>query len=299
MPRLTSILPEIARAEPVYYTAQNDNTGEDSVTDGRNYRDLREHIELLEDKGLLVTIDEPIDKDSEMHPLVRWQFRGGIAEPERKAFLFNNIINAKGKRYDIPVVVCALAASQAIYSAGMDAPVDEMGAKWSDALSNPIPPKLVENAPCQEVVLQGDDIDLSKLPIITCWPDDGGPYITLPLVITKDPESGIRNVGMYRMQSMDRNTTAMHWQRHKTGARHFELANRKGERLEVAVALGGRRGAAAVDGADPRRRDQVPVVRRDAGVGRRLHEELHAALRGLDRAGRRAEARVDGGAQGV
>ena len=121
MPRLTSILPEIARAEPVYYTAQNDNTGEDGVTDGRNYRDLREHIELLEDKGLLVTIDEPIDKDSEMHPLVRWQFRGGIAEPERKAFLFNNIVNAKGQRYYIPVVVCALAASQAIYSAGMDA----------------------------------------------------------------------------------------------------------------------------------------------------------------------------------
>ena len=68
------------------------------MTEGRNYRDLREHIEMLDNKGLLITIDEPIDKDSEMHPLVRWQFRGGIAERDRKAFLFNNIVNAKGQR---------------------------------------------------------------------------------------------------------------------------------------------------------------------------------------------------------
>ena len=67
------------------------------MTEGRNYRDLREHIELLDNKGLLITIDEPIDKDSEMHPLVRWQFCGGIAERDRKAFLFNNIVNAKGQ----------------------------------------------------------------------------------------------------------------------------------------------------------------------------------------------------------
>ena len=67
------------------------------MTEGRNYRDLREHIEMLDNKGLLITIDEPIDKDSEMHPLVRWQFRGGIAERDRKAFLFNNIVNAKGQ----------------------------------------------------------------------------------------------------------------------------------------------------------------------------------------------------------
>ena len=67
------------------------------MTEGRNYRDLREHIEMLDNKGLLITIDEPIDKDSEMHPLVRWQFRGGIADRDRKAFLFNNIVNAKGQ----------------------------------------------------------------------------------------------------------------------------------------------------------------------------------------------------------
>ena len=89
-------------------------------------------------------------------------------------------------------------------------------------------------------MLQGDEIDLGQLPVITCWPDDGGPFVTLPLVITRDPESGIRNVGMYRMQLMDqRIQLAMHWQRHKVGARHFELARKRGERLEVAVALGG------------------------------------------------------------
>ena len=67
------------------------------MTEGRSYRNLHEHIELLDDKGLLITIDEPIDKDLEMHPLVRWQFRGDIAERDRKAFLFNNIVNAKGQ----------------------------------------------------------------------------------------------------------------------------------------------------------------------------------------------------------
>jgi 4-hydroxy-3-polyprenylbenzoate decarboxylase len=89
------------------------------------------------------------------------------------------------------------------------------------------------------VILRGDEVDLGDLPVITCWPDDGGPYLTLPLVITVDPVTGIRNVGMYRMQVLDRNTTAMHWQRHKVGARHFDLAKQRGERLEVAVALGG------------------------------------------------------------
>ena len=76
----------------------------------RTYRDLREHIDTLDQKGLLLTIDEPIDKDSEMHPLVRWQFRGGIDEADRKAFLFTNIVNGKGRRYDMSVAVCALAA---------------------------------------------------------------------------------------------------------------------------------------------------------------------------------------------
>jgi 4-hydroxy-3-polyprenylbenzoate decarboxylase len=103
-----------------------------------------------------------------------------------------------------------------------------------------VPPRRVTDAPCRDVVLEGEAVDLSILPILTSWPDDGGPFITLPNVITKDPETGARNIGMYRMQRIDKRTTAMHWQIHKTGARHFRRAKEMGlRRLEVAVALGG------------------------------------------------------------
>jgi 4-hydroxy-3-polyprenylbenzoate decarboxylase len=103
-----------------------------------------------------------------------------------------------------------------------------------------VPPRRTTDAPCREVVLTGDAVDLDALPILTCWPDDGGPFITLPNVITRDPETGNRNIGMYRMQKIDRRTTAMHWQVHKTGARHFRRAKEMGlERLDVAVAIGG------------------------------------------------------------
>jgi len=102
------------------------------------------------------------------------------------------------------------------------------------------PPRSVATGPCQIHVRTGDDVDLDALPILTCWPADGGPFITLPQVITRDPDSGVRNVGCYRMQKLDRRTTAMHWQVHKTGARHFRRAKEMGlRRLEVAVALGG------------------------------------------------------------
>ncbi|MBK5189750.1 MAG: menaquinone biosynthesis decarboxylase, partial [Gemmatimonadaceae bacterium] len=92
--------------------------------------------------------------------------------------------------------------------------------------------------PCQAIVWRGDDIDLSKLPIITCWPEDGGPYITLPMVISKDPVRGIRNVGMYRVQQMGRDTLAMHWQRHKVGAAHWREMAERGEKMPVCIAIG-------------------------------------------------------------
>ena len=85
---------------------------------------------------------------------------------------------------------------------------------------------------------KGEDIDLSKLPIITCWPEDGGPYITLPMVISKDPARGIRNVGMYRVQQMGRDTLAMHWQRHKVGAAHWREMAERGEKMPVCIAIG-------------------------------------------------------------
>jgi len=105
-------------------------------------------------------------------------------------------------------------------------------------LLHKITPKVVRQAPCQEVIRTDGDL-LSELPIIQCWPKDGGRYITFPMVITKDPETGIRNVGAYRMQVFDGRTTGMHWQIHKDGTTHYRKSREKGiRRMEVAVALG-------------------------------------------------------------
>ncbi|MEO8227724.1 MAG: menaquinone biosynthesis decarboxylase, partial [Gemmatimonadota bacterium] len=93
--------------------------------------------------------------------------------------------------------------------------------------------------PCQEIVLRGGEVDLDRIPFLTTWPEDGGRYITLPMVITHDPARGIRNVGMYRVQVLSRNTLAMHWQRHKVGAAHWREMAARGERMPVVIALGG------------------------------------------------------------
>ena len=99
-------------------------------------------------------------------------------------------------------------------------------------------PKTVRSGACQQVVTTGDQVDLRQLPILTCWPQDAGPFITLPLVITRDLASGKTNVGIYRMQVYDRNTTGMHWQKHKDGAGQARGYEREGRRMEVAVAIG-------------------------------------------------------------
>ena len=104
----------------------------------RNYADFHEHLARLEAAGLLWRIDAPVNKDTEMHPLVRWQFRGGIPEHERKAFLFTNITDSKGRRYDIPVAVGALAANPEIYRIGMNVPgIADIGPAWEHAIRNP------------------------------------------------------------------------------------------------------------------------------------------------------------------
>src|SRR6185369_8989162 len=102
-----------------------------------------------------------------------------------------------------------------------------------------VPPKTVSNGICQEVVHTGDDVDLTQLPVLHCWPQDGGPFITLPLVFTYDPATGKRNVGMYRIQIYDRNTTGMHWQLHKVGAQHHREAIEKQQPIQAAICLGG------------------------------------------------------------
>jgi UbiD family decarboxylase len=170
------------------------------------YNDLHQHIDELRAKGLLLEVNQPIDKDSEMHPLVRWQFVGGLAEADRKAFLFTNIVNAKGRKYDIPVLVGGLAANREIYSVGMGCPVEEIQKKWERAIQNPIAPILVEHPVCQEVVLQGNDLlgegnglDMLSIPISTPG-FDSAPTLTATNVITKDVNTGVQNMGTYRCQ---------------------------------------------------------------------------------------------------
>src|SRR6185312_13035265 len=137
--------------------------------------DLQSHLADLESAGLLTRIDRPINKDTELSPLVRWQFIGGVPEAERRAFLFTNVIDSKGVRYDMPVVVGALASSPEIYSIGMGRPVEEIGDAWMQAIAHPIPPVLTNDAPCQEVVITGEALrapggGLRKLPVPVSTP---------------------------------------------------------------------------------------------------------------------------------
>jgi len=168
--------------------------------------DFQEHLQRLEAEGLLLRIDRAIDKDTELHPLVRWQFQGGIAEEARRVFLFTNVVDGRGRRYDVPVAVGALAASARIYAIGMGRPVEEIGDAWMQAIANPVAPVIVSSAPCQEVVIKGDalrkaDGGLKFLPVPISTPGyDAAPYLTATLCVTQDPETGIRNMGTYRAQ---------------------------------------------------------------------------------------------------
>src|SRR5467141_1305567 len=108
----------------------------------RSYPDLHEHVLALWRANLLVVVDEPINKDTEMHPLVRWQYRGGIPEPDRKAFLFTQPTDSKGRRYDTAVLVAGLAANRAVYRTGFGKPLEDIGAAWVNAIANPIPPRV-------------------------------------------------------------------------------------------------------------------------------------------------------------
>ena len=135
----------------------------------RNYADLHEHLARLDAAGQLYRIDEPVNKDTELHPLVRWQFRGGIAEKDRKAFLFTNVVDSTGRRYDLPMAVGVFAANPEIYRIGMNVErLDEIGPAWSRAIANPIAPRIVARAPVHDIVVTGEALlthGLDSLPI--------------------------------------------------------------------------------------------------------------------------------------
>ena len=219
----------------------------DASSGKRVYRDLQQHIDELKARDLLYVVDEPVNKDTEMSALVRWQFRGGLREDQRKAFLFTNPTDSKGRQYDIPVVIGALAANQDIYATGMDTTVDGIAAKWSHAIANPVPPRVVEDAPCHDVVIDGEDLlaedgGLVRLPVPLSTPGfDSTPTLAATNVITKNPDTGTQNMGTYRagLKSSDRLVVRMatrvggaegymHWKTHKA----------RGEKLPCAIVVG-------------------------------------------------------------
>lgn len=210
----------------------------------RGYADMREHIDALDMAGLLRRIVAPIDKDTELHPLVRWQFRGGIRESDRKAFLFENVIDGTGQRYDMPVVVGALAASAPIYAIGMGVEIADIGDTWRRAIARPIPPVELPTGPCHDVVIAGDDLarrGLDILPVPISTPGfDSAPYLTATNCITRDPDSGIANMGTYRcaLKSPNRMGLKMFVQMGQGGHAHWLKYRARGEGMPIAVVLG-------------------------------------------------------------
>ncbi len=221
------------------------------------FADLREFIAFLEERGELRRITAEVTWDLEIAEIAdRLVKKGG------PALLFENVAG-----YDMPVLINIFASHKRMaWALGVER-VDDIVERVHgllDLMQGPpsgivnrvrtlgrlvrlasFQPKTVNRAPCQEVVLEGDEVDLFKFPVIKCWPEDAGRFITLPLVITRDPKSGVQNYGTYRMQVYDGRTTGMHWQTHKVGASHYRSNQERAggepeqDRMPVAVALGG------------------------------------------------------------
>lgn len=217
---------------------------------------LRAFVDALDDAGELARITRPVLLDRELCEIadrVMKQPGGG------RALLFEQPVLMNGKRSEFPVAINLFGSMRRM---GMSLGVhdlDEIGARITKLLELKVPeglvaklallPRLLEmgrfpprvrsgTPPCQEVVWRDADVDLDRLPLMKCWPEDGGAYITFPMVITRDPKRGIRNVGMYRIMQTGRDTLAMHWQRHKVGAAHWREMAERGERMPVCIALG-------------------------------------------------------------
>ena len=211
------------------------------------YRNLEEFVQRLEREGELKRISYPVRAELEIAEIAdRVMKKGG------PALLFENVVGKK-----IPVLINAFGSLRRMAMAlGVD-DVEEIACEierltrmkppssWRDKLSllpdlvrlAGITPKVVKEGECQEVILRQPDLNI--LPVLTCWPGDGGPFITLPLVVSRDPRTGVRNVGLYRMQLFDGATTAMHWHIHKVGAHHFRQQKEQKKRMELAACIGG------------------------------------------------------------
>jgi len=207
------------------------------------YKTLLDYVQALEREGLLFRVGKAINKDTEMHPLVRWQFRG-LDESQRRAFYFDNIHDAKGKKYDIPVLIGGLAGSQRIYALGLMCKEEEVERVWSRALEKPIEPVLVDRGAVQDVVYQGEELTrrggLYMLPIPISTPGfDNAPYLTAGCWITRGPADGVRNMGVYRGQIKGPLKTSIMWGSLKHTAMHWEQSNQRGVPLDAAIVIGG------------------------------------------------------------
>ncbi len=207
------------------------------------YQDLRKYLEVLEAKGKLVRVKRLINKDTELMPLVRWQFRG-LPEEKRKAWLFENVTDIKGRKYTVPVAVGTHAGSKEIYALAMNCGVDEVADKWAQALSNPIEPVMVKTGPVQEEVYMGEELEregngFEKLPIPISSPGfDPAPFLTSGCWVTKDPETGTRNVGVYRGHIKGRTRTGVSFNSVKHIGIHWDKCHRLGKELQAALVLG-------------------------------------------------------------
>lgn len=218
---------------------------------------LGDFLAALERSGELVRVREPVSVVREIAEVADRCMKSSGGGP---ALLFTRPTLADGSTSPIPVGINLFGSERRISMALGVRHLEDLAERLAQLLTIKPPagwrqklallPKLAElnrfaprtaggRAPCQEVVLEGGEVDLGALPIITCWPEDGGPYITLPQVITQDPVTGVRNVGMYRAQVLGRDRLALHWQRHKVGAAHWREMAARGQRMPVAIALGG------------------------------------------------------------
>ena len=216
------------------------------------FYDLREFINALESRGMLKRIKTPVDCNLEITEIT-----DRVSKMEGKKNVASLFENVKG--YDMPVLMNAFGSMERLALAFGVNDIEEIPNELREILRLPyislqnkmdlihiIPtakrainfPKYVKKAPCQEVVIT-DNPTLDKFPILKCWPQDGGPFITLPLVFTRNPKTGKRNVGMYRLQKYDGQTTGMHWHLHKDGASNYRAYQEMGkDKIEVAVAIG-------------------------------------------------------------
>ena len=199
------------------------------------YDSFREYLEVLERNDCLKWIEAEVDKDWEITSVARNYFRRTM-NSERKALGFRKV-----KGYDTPVVLGAIGASRKIYGLAMETEpgFEQIKDAWNRALSNPIPPVMVETGPCQEVVLEGDEVDLNRFPIPTWTPEkDPNPFLTAPCLITKDPENGLANIGTYRMEIKAKDKTGVLWDMpSQHGAIHYAKYEKRNEPMPMAVVI--------------------------------------------------------------